>query len=248
MCDPTAFCPTSSWAFSFTLTYRRLLPRTPIYNWVMSLSENIWHVQHFQITNHHSRSGHCQAEAGSQEGSRVHCAPGTSISLHLHTSLLPTWWKGSQWKGEEILKRHWYFSLVSCLMMDAAGMCWVKWKEWHFQTISNDFAPPLPSFWSSAALPLQSPPLFSLAFYSRYSLPVSPSVQRIALKITSLLIPSFWSSSTWNIIVDIFLKWWLSTFCIVLFDFSLFRSPSLLSSSLCFFIFFELWKQILQIN
>lgn len=188
MCDPTAFCHSFSWAFSLTLTSRHLLPRTLIYDWVMSLfkSENIWHVPHFQTTNHHSRSGRCQAEAGTQEGSRVHCVPGTSISLHLHISLLPTWWKGSQWKGEDILRDtdifHWF--LVWWWMQQGWKMVNGRWKEWHFQTISNDFAPPLPSFWSSAALPLQSPPLFSLAFYIRCCLHISPSAQRIALKIT----------------------------------------------------------------
>lgn len=120
MCDPTAFCHSFSWAFSFTLTYRHLLPRTRIYDWVMSLfkSGNVEHVKCSQTTNHHSRSGRCQAEAGTQEGSRVHCVPGTSISLHLHISLLPTWWKGSQWKGEDILRDtdifHWF--LVSWWM------------------------------------------------------------------------------------------------------------------------------------
>lgn len=83
-------------------------------------NKNIWHIQHLIWTDRRSRSGRCLAEVGTQEGSRVLCVPGTSISLHPHISPPPTWWKTRPWKGEDIL---WpcYFSLVSCLIMCVAG-------------------------------------------------------------------------------------------------------------------------------
>lgn len=162
----------------------------------MSLFKNIWHVQPLQWTNHHSRSGRCLAEVGTQEGSRVRCVPGTSISLHPHIFLPPTWWKARPWKGEDIFCVsesgraifHW-FHVWLCVWLDVAemGLGSVEdEKNCVFQTISSDFAPPPRSFWSSAVLPLQSPPLFSWAFCSRYLLlPSLPSVQRITVKIIS---------------------------------------------------------------
>lgn len=83
---------------------------------------------------------------------------------------------------------HW-FHVWLCAWLDAAKMglgSMEDEKNGVFQTISNEFAPPPLSFWSSVVLPLQSPPLFSWAFCCRYCLlPSSPSVQIITVKIIS---------------------------------------------------------------
>lgn len=66
-------------------------------------NKNIWQVHLLQWTDRRSRSGRRRAGVGTQEGSRVRCVPGTSISLHPHISLPPTWWKARPWKGEDRL-------------------------------------------------------------------------------------------------------------------------------------------------
>lgn len=116
-------------------------------------------------------------------------------------------------------------------------------KNGVFQTISNDFAPPPPTFWSSAVSPLQSPPLFSWAFCSHYCLlPSSPSAQRIAAKTSNCVILIYIHSLSSIIVAKLclFQKRWPSTFCVVLLDFFVFPSPPSFSSCLYLFFFFEL--------
>lgn len=182
-------------------------------------NRNIWHVHRLQWTDRHSRSGRCLAEVGTQEGSRVHCVPGTSISLHPHISLPPTWWKASPWKGEDIFRVSergraifYWFRVWLCAWLDAAEMglgSMEDEKNGVFQTISNDFARPPPSFWSSDVLPLQSPLLFSWAFCSHYCLlPSLLSVQRIPVEIISNCVILIYIHSSLNItsIIVYFLK------------------------------------------
>lgn len=211
-----------------------------------------------QWTDRRSRSWRGLAEVGTQEGSRVRCVPGTSISLHPHISLPPTCRRARPWRSEDIVgvsesgcaTFHW-FHVWLCASLDTAEMglgSMEDEKNGVFPTISNDFAPPPPFFWSSAVLPLQSPPLFSWAFCSRYCLlPSSPSVQKITVKIISNVVILIYKPRLFNIIVY-FLQ--IVSACLLC---RLIWFLCLLFSVTIFFLFmfvFFLWaahtKQILQ--